>query len=253
MKDDMSEAEMWRAVGMVEQGAIHCQVGDVFDVHHTVITRAWSRFQRYGTPVRRHGGGRERATSAAQDRFLVIQTCRNRFSTAPQLRIDLQNASGVNISTQTIRSRLHKGGLRSRRPRIRIPLTRNHRRVRYEWAMDHALWTLGDWRPVLFTDESRYCLDFTDRRARVWRRPGERLHADNIAEHDRYGGGSVMVWGGISWDGRTYLCVLHRGTLTAQRYRDDILDVHVRPYAYAIGDPFILMDYNARPHTAYAI
>ena len=42
----LSEAEMWRAVGMVEQGATHRQVGDVFDMHHTVITRAWSRFQR---------------------------------------------------------------------------------------------------------------------------------------------------------------------------------------------------------------
>ena len=184
----LSEAEMWRAVGMVEQGATQRQVGDVFDMHHTVITRAWSRFQRYGTPVRRHGGGRERATSAAQDRFLVIQARRNRFLTASQLQIDLQNASGVNISTQTIRSRLHEGGLRSRRPCIRIPLTRNHRRVRYEWAMDHVHWTLGDWRPVLFTDESRYCIDFTDRRARVWRRPGERLHADSIAAHDRYEG-----------------------------------------------------------------
>ena len=131
----------------------------------------------------------------------------------------------------------------------------DHRRVRYEWAMDHVRWTLVDWRPVLFTDESRYCLDFTDMRARVWRRPGERLHADNIAEHDRYGGwrGSVMVWGGISWDPRTDLCVLPRGTLTVQRYMDDILDVHVRPYAGAIGDPFILMDDNARSHTVHTI
>ena len=123
---------------MVEQGATHRQVGDVFDVHHTVITRARSRFQRYGTPVRRHDGGRERATSAAQDRFLVIQTRRNRFPTASQLRIHLQNASGVNILTQTIRSRLHEGGLRSRSPCIHIPLIRNHSRVRYEWAMDHG-------------------------------------------------------------------------------------------------------------------
>ena len=185
--------------------------------------------------------------------FCVIQARRNRFSTASQLRIDLQNASGVNISTQTIRPRLREGGLRSRRPCIRIPLARNHRRVRYE--LGHGPCSLASWRleACPFLQTSRYCLDFTDRRARVWRRPVERLHADNIAEHDRYGGGSAMVWGGINWDGRTDLCVLHRGTLTAQRYRDDILDVHVRPYAAAIGDPFILMDDNARPHTAHAI
>ena len=248
----LSEAEMRGAVGIVEQGETHCQAGDVFDMHHTVITRAWSRFQRYGTPVRRHGGGRERATSAAQDKLLVIRARRNRFSKTSQLQIDLQNASGVNISTQTIRSMLHEGGRRSRRPCIRIPLTRNHRRVRYEWAMDHVR---ESWRleACPFYRRISICLDFTDRHARMWRRPGERLHADNIAEHDRYGGGSVMVWGGISWDGRTDLCVLHCGTLTTQRYRDDILDVHVRSYAGAIGDPFILMNDNARPLTAHAI
>ena len=65
-----------------------------------------------------------------------------------------------------------------------------------------------------------FCLDFTDRRARVWRRPRKRFQAGNIAEHDRYEGGSVMVWAGISWDGRTDLVVLNRGTLTAVHRRD---------------------------------
>lgn len=37
------------------------------------------------------------------------------------------------------------------------------------------------------------------------------------------------------------------GTLTAQRYVNEILDVYVRPYA-AVGSDFILSDDNARPH-----
>ena len=40
------------------------------------------------------------------------------------------------------------------------------------------------------------------------------------------------------------------GTLTAVRYRDEILDPIVRPFAGAIGNNFILMQDNARPHTA---
>lgn len=56
---------------------------------------------------------------------------------------------------------------------------------------------------VFFTDESRYWLDYTGVRTRVWMRPGKRSHAANIAEYNRYGGGSVIVWGGISWGGRT--------------------------------------------------
>ena len=109
------------------------------------------------------------------------------------------------------------------------------------------------WGHVLFTDESRFCLDFTNRRAKVWRRRGERFQGANIAEHDRYEGGSVIVWGSISLDGRTDLLVLNRGTLTGRRYIDDILETQVRLYAGAVGDEFILTDDNARPHRARVV
>ena len=47
--------------------------------------------------------------------------------------------------------------------------------------------------------------------------------------------------------------MLQNGTLTAVRYRDDILDPIVRPYAGAIGPQFILMDDNACPHRAHLV
>ena len=151
----------------------------------------------------------------------------------------------VNISTQTVRDRLRLSGIRSRRACIRTPLTRLHKQACPNRAQDHVNWTDTDWDPVLFTDESRYSLDYTDRRARVWRRRGERFHDANISEHDRYGGGSIMVWAGISRGGRTYLHIVMRGTMTGVRCRDEILDIYVRPYSGAIGPQFILMDDNA--------
>ena len=100
--------------------------------------------------------------------------------------------------------------------------------ARLNWAHDHVKWTDNDWDPILFTDEWRCCLDFTDRHARVWRRSGERFQDANISEHDRYGGGSIMVWAGISRGGRTDLNNT-RGMMTRVRYRNDILDIYVRP------------------------
>ena len=50
-------------------------------------------------------------------------------------------------------------------------------------------------------------VDFTDRRARVWRMLNERFAPVCVAEHDRFGGGSVMVWAGISAQGKTDLHV----------------------------------------------
>jgi hypothetical protein len=37
---------------------------------------------------------------------------------------------------------------------------------------------------------SRFCVDFTDRLAKVWRSPNEVLAPAYVAEHDRFG------WGG---------------------------------------------------------
>ncbi|KAJ8349887.1 hypothetical protein SKAU_G00250170 [Synaphobranchus kaupii] len=100
------------------------------------------------------------------------------------------------------------------------------------------------------TDESRFTLSTCDRHERVWRCLGERYAACNIIQHGQFGGGSVMVWGGISLEGRTNLHVLANGTLTAVRYRDEILRPIVRPYAGAVGPGFLLVQDNARPHMA---
>ncbi|GFX92790.1 transposable element Tcb2 transposase [Trichonephila clavipes] len=71
-----------------------------------------------------------------------------------------------------------------------------------------------------------------------------------VHESVRFGGGGVLVYGGISIDGRTDLYIIRDGPLTARRYRDEILRPIVVPYAAAIKDDFILMDDNFRPPRA---
>ena len=78
------------------------------------------------------------------------------------------------------------------------------------------------WTRVLFIDESQCAECFQGGRIRVLRRQGERYHDDNVMKWDRYGGGSVMVWGGI---GMAYKTPLYRvqGNLNGVDYMDDIL------------------------------
>jgi len=59
-----------------------------------------------------------------------------------------------------------------------------------------------------------------------------------------------LVVGGISLGGRTALHVLARGSLTAMRYRDEILRPFVRPHAGAVVPGFLLMQENDRHHVA---
>ncbi|GFY20068.1 transposable element Tcb2 transposase [Trichonephila clavipes] len=91
----------------------------------------------------------------------------------------------------------------------------------------------------------------TDRwRIFIWRDRGSRNNPAFVHESVRFGVRGVMVYGGISIDGRTDLYIIRDRPLTARRYRDEILRPIVVPYAAAIGDDFILMDDNSRPHRA---
>jgi hypothetical protein len=89
------------------------------------------------------------------------------MSSVVTLNREFRAASGVRISTQTVRNRLHASGLHARKPAVRPPLTARHRNCRLQFARRHANWVVRRIQPVLFTDESRFCLDFHDGRRRV--------------------------------------------------------------------------------------
>ncbi|GFW17027.1 transposable element Tcb2 transposase [Trichonephila clavipes] len=84
----------------------------------------------------------------------------------------------------------------------------------------------------------------------IWRDRGSKNNPAFVHESVRFGGGGGLVYGGINTDGRTDLYIIRDGPLTARRYRDEILRPIVVRYAAAIGDDFILMDDNSRPHRA---
>ncbi|GFX97609.1 transposable element Tcb2 transposase [Trichonephila clavipes] len=159
------------------------------------------------------GQGRRRATMPKEDRYLVLTTRRHRNMNATLLQQHLRSATGTTVSTQTVRNRLYGVGLYARRPMSRFSVHPDNR----------CIFILRD--------------------------RGSRNNPAFVHESVRFGGGGVLVNGGISIDGRTDLYIIRDGPLTARRYRDEILRPIVL-YAAAIGDDFFLMDDNCRPHRA---
>ncbi|GFV37330.1 transposable element Tcb1 transposase [Trichonephila clavipes] len=80
----------------------------------------------------------------------------------------------ASLSARTIRRRLQQSGLSARRPLLGLPLTQNYRRLRRQWCDERRMW-VAEWNEVVFTDESRICLQHHDGRIRVWRHRGERM------------------------------------------------------------------------------
>ncbi|GFX43671.1 transposable element Tcb2 transposase [Trichonephila clavipes] len=82
----------------------------------------------------------------------------------------------------------------------------------------------------------------------IWREQRTRYHQSNTVERHSYRGGGILVWAGISLGGHTDLHVFHGGTVTGLRYRDEILDPYVRPYA-----ALLWIDFDAGGSTFHSV
>ncbi|GFU42743.1 transposable element Tcb2 transposase [Trichonephila clavipes] len=212
-----------------------------------------SHLKTPGMCSRRHGGGRVRSTTPAEDRYIVLSA---KGTGAPQLsrwQISFLLPQEKQISRKTVARRLRGGGLYARRPVVCVPLTRQHRTARLQWCREHHNWTEQDWACVLFSDEVGFSLSSDCRRQLIWRESGTAYRPENIQEKDRYPTCSIMVWAGIMTNGRTCLHVVANGTMTGQRYIDEVLLPHVRLFRGAVGDKFVFMDDNATCHRTLAV
>ncbi|GFU85515.1 transposable element Tc1 transposase [Trichonephila clavipes] len=113
-----------RIIGKIEEGRKITDVSRKFDIAHSVVSRLWKSFKTTGMCNRRHGGGRVRSTTPAEDRYIVLSAKRNRRTTAQQVANQFLTASGKQISRKIVARRLRGGGLYSRRPVVCVPLTR---------------------------------------------------------------------------------------------------------------------------------
>ena len=126
-------------------------------------------------------------------------------------------------------------------------MSQRHRRARRDWCHQHIQWTRQQWSRVLFPDESLSNLHFNDGRKRVYRRQGERFSDATVSEYDRFGGGLVVVWAGVTMNQRTRLCIFD-GNLNTQRSVDDILQPVVVPFLGRMNQGAVLQDDNVLPH-----
>ncbi|UYV60677.1 hypothetical protein LAZ67_1001850 [Cordylochernes scorpioides] len=213
----------------------------------STVHRLWRRWLEQGNVAIYRNVGATRVTSARVDRRILRQAVAAPQATCTAILQHVQDTLDHSISTRTISRRLVANGLHSCRPLRRLPLTPPNRRQRLEWCRARSTW-MTEWHRVVFSDESRFCLSSDSRRVRVWRRRGERSNPAAIVERPTVRKRGIMVWGAIAYDSRSPLLRI-QGTMTAQRYVDDVLRPVTLPYLQGVPNALYQQD-NARPHTA---
>ncbi|GBL90241.1 hypothetical protein AVEN_130353-1 [Araneus ventricosus] len=193
------------------------RVARQIDRSECAVRRCWEQWTRDGTHVRRTGSGATRKTTRREDRRIVRQ--------ASLAEANLQSKSPVRV----------------------LPLTPKLR-LRLQWCHARATGNATDWQNVVFSDELRFDLGTDYNRVQVWIRPGERYNSTHVVARHTTRTAGLMVWGAITYASLSTLIVV-RGTLTGQRYVDDILRPHLGPFPNGLPGVSFQQD-NARPHTA---
>ncbi|GFU50971.1 transposable element Tcb1 transposase [Trichonephila clavipes] len=221
----LSEFERGLLIGMKTAGWSTRRVAGQVDSSECAVRNYWEQWTRENTHARKTGPGATRKTTRREDRRIVRQALLDPTMTRSTIGEDV----GVSIVPQTISRHLAEANLKSKRPFRALPLTPEHRQLRLQWCQARSMWNVTDWQKVVFGDESRFVLGTNDNHVRVWRPHGERHDSPHTVLRHTARTSGVMVWGGIAYDSRSTLIVM-RGTLTGQRYVDEILLPHVGPF-----------------------
>ncbi|GBN76927.1 hypothetical protein AVEN_200071-1 [Araneus ventricosus] len=166
----LTEFERYRVVGIREGGFSFRDVSERIGRNVSTVHDFWQQWSREGTASSRKGSGRPRGTAEREDRRVRRLSVAHRTASSAEFRA----AVGNTVTQRTVTNHLLQGQLGAIRPVACILLTSNHCRLRREWCQASAHWRT-EWRSVVFSDESRFCLGASDGRVLVRRRPGERL------------------------------------------------------------------------------
>ncbi|GFV94071.1 transposable element Tcb1 transposase [Trichonephila clavipes] len=178
---------------------------------------------RESTTDRRDISHPPHCTTSRETRQIVRMTVTNRSIKSRTVSQHIESVTHHSVSARNIRRRLQQSGPSARRPLLGLPLTQNHRRLHHQWCDERRIW-VAECNEVVFTDESRICLQHHDGRIRVWRHREERMLNS---------------------------CVMHRHhwSCTGQRYTSEVLEPLVLPYLQGLATAIFQQD-NAWPHVA---
>ena len=117
-------------------------------------------------------------------------------------------------------------------------LSKRHRRERLDFALAHKDWTVDDWKTVVWSDETKINRLGSDGRKWVWKKAREGLSDRLVQGTQKFGGGSLMMWGCMLWDGVEYACKID-GKMDGDLYikiLEDDLQASLNYYGKTVND-----------------
>src|SRR6266568_3076492 len=197
----LSAAQQSHIISLLNAGNSAHEASSITGVNHSTISRLSRKHCPY---LPKSSGGHPAKLSDRNINHAIQLISSGKADTAVEVSRALQDVINQPISAETTRRYLKRAGLKAVVKKKKPLLTARHKRARMDFALAHKDWTVEDWKRVIWSDETKINRLGSDGRKWAWKRSGENLSERLVEETLKYGGGSVMIWGCMTWEGVGY-------------------------------------------------
>jgi transposase len=243
----LSSAKVNQILSLLDRGLTHAQIHQRTGVSTGSISKICSEHCPY---LPKAPAGRRKKLSETDVRHATRLVTGTKSATAVQATREIRQATGKSVHPETVRRALKGQGLQAVEKKKAPALSEHHKKERLEFAQRHKDFTIEDWKRGIFSDEVKINCLGSDGMSWAWKRAGERRSSQLVKPTVKYGGGSLMLWGCMLWEGVGYCCKIEN-TLNGELYTqilDDELLKTLRYYKKSVRQVFFQQD-NDSKHT----
>ena len=251
---NLSEEQKYRIVFLSEQHISIRKIATMLNINKNTVSNTLKKWKFTGSVAQLSGQGRKKKTTTREDMLIARNSLKNRRLTAPDLCRDHNSFSSNKISVSTVKNILKKYKLRGCIAAKKPLLSKTNTKKRYAFGKKFRHWTTQRWRAVMYSDESSFELFPSKFRIPIRRRSHEKFYSQCLQPTVKHSGGTVMVWGCISYYGMGNLVVLE-GRVNKDMYLK-VIQENIVPSANAMNFPngkFIYQEDNAPVHSAKVV
>ena len=170
--------------------------------------------------------GRPEKLTDRNKRTLAKMVKKKETSNASAISRALKTTHSIAVSPDTVRRSLKSLGYACRIKKKKPKLTEKHKKARLAFAKKYESWTTDDWMKVIWSDESKFNLLISDGKEYYWTNRPEELTEEGIAPTLKFGGGGIMIWSCLTWQGVKFV---HFSSLSTSLFDfSQVLATHAR-------------------------
>ena len=197
----LSPSQQYHIISLLEAGHSACHIASITGLHNSTITRHCRKPHPY---LPKSSGGNPPKCSDINICHAVHLISAGRAENAVQVTRTLQDNTNQSLSTESTRRYLKKAGMKAVVKKDKPLLTKRHRKERLDFAISHQHWTVEDWKRVVWSDETKINCVGSDGMKWAWKKSGEGLSDRLVNGTLKFGGGSLMMWVCMLWEGVDY-------------------------------------------------